>query len=403
MAAYLKTIVVFLVGFMLGVILALLLFMTQHFRQSELLPPNDFVEHFTVTSYHALFKKMGYLTMPVNFDELTYSNNATLYTYLESNTLKKNVLVLCVMFVKKVKNAYAASNTWMKRCNDKLFFGLKPDDYLNITVMKPKSSWHYLCNVIRYIYTNYTLKYHWVLFVPDDIYAIPENLRLYVYDKNFNDVFYFGHTALFWNQYFNLAQAGYVISNGTIHALYNKFPTEQTCLDSGKYWKNEDYYLGKYLSEIGVTPTDTRDSEGRGRFHIFTPEQLMTPDDTGMLTKYAKKSVYPSKQGANCCSPTSITFQGTEGDRIYLYNYLLYSVRPFVGRGRLGNKISNKRVVDNSWQKYVIEELGTDVNLTAIDTETYYKLWADKIDSPGVFNERLRSQLMGKKKDKQNE
>lgn len=245
MAAYLKTSFVFLVGFTIGVILALLLILVQNFTQTELLPRNEFVEHFT--SYRSLIKKMGYFTISVNFDELTYSNNATLRKYLESNLLKKKIIVLCVMLVKKVENAYAATNTWMKSCNDRLFFGLKKDDYLNITVMRPKSSWHYLCNVIRYIHTNYTKQYHWILFVPDDIYAIPENLRIFVSGKNFNDPFYFGHTALFWSQYFNLAEAGYVISNGTMNALYSKFPTDQKCVDGGKYWKNEDYYLGKIL------------------------------------------------------------------------------------------------------------------------------------------------------------
>lgn len=45
-----------------------------------------------------------------------------------------------------------------------------------------------------------------------------------------------------------------------------------------------------------MVPADTRDAEGRGRFHIFTPEQLMVPDDTEILKKYMKKSVYPVKQ-----------------------------------------------------------------------------------------------------------
>ena len=60
-------------------------------------------------------------------------------------------------------------------------------------------------------------------------------------------------------------------------------------------------------------------------------------------------------QGKNCCSPTTITFQGTEGDRIYLYNYLLYSVRPFVGPGQLGNKLSNKHIADDVSQNFILK------------------------------------------------
>ena len=99
MAAYLKLSFVFLVGFSIGVILALLLFVAQNFPQSELLSGNEFVEHFTLTSYHSLFKKMRYLTFSANFDELTYSNNATLHAYLASSVLEKKIFVLCVMSV----------------------------------------------------------------------------------------------------------------------------------------------------------------------------------------------------------------------------------------------------------------------------------------------------------------
>jgi hypothetical protein len=85
---------------------------------------------------------------------------------------------------------------------------------------------------------------HWVLFVSDDIFAIPENLRYYVASLDYNEPHYLGSDITFWGKTYNVGEAGYVLSKGVIYALQMKFNSSESCLKSGKYWRNEDFYLG---------------------------------------------------------------------------------------------------------------------------------------------------------------
>ncbi|XP_046678239.1 glycoprotein-N-acetylgalactosamine 3-beta-galactosyltransferase 1-like [Homalodisca vitripennis] len=401
MAIYPSKISVFFLGFAIGVIAAFIL--TVSMSKFETHKPSLLIENAVNIkedkSYDQWLTKTGYRKFPINFDHYSYSRNKSLNQLRENQLLKAKVNVLCVMFITNVNNAYAAMETWMKQCNSFKFYGTKPEKYLEITVMRPKNSWHYLCEVLRHLDNN-SNDYMWVLFVPDDVFAIPENLRHYVFGLNYNDPYYFGHSAFFWNEYYNIAQAGYVLSKGSIKTLITRFSTSESCIASGKYWKNEDYYLGKYLAELGVLPTDTRDKLGRGRFHLYTISQLVVPGDIEFLSKYWKSSIYPVKQGNDCCHPLSITFRGTSKATVYFHHYLLYNVHLHIEAGRLGNvKSDTFTPSDEIWQQFVLDELGPNVNLSSITPKKFYNLWVDKLDSPSIFNKKLRALFGGDSDD----
>uniref|UniRef100_A0A1B6KVR8 Sulfotransferase domain-containing protein n=1 Tax=Graphocephala atropunctata TaxID=36148 RepID=A0A1B6KVR8_9HEMI len=204
----------------------------------------------------------------------------------------------------------------------------------------------------------------------------------------------------FWNEYYNIAQAGYVLSKGSIKTLIERFPSSESCLISGKYWKNDDFYLGKYLAELGVMPTDTRDRLGRGRFHLYTISQLAVPGNSELLSKYWRSSIFPVRQGLDCCHPLSITFRGSGKTPIYFYHYLLYNVHIHREAGRLGNvKSDTFTPTDEIWQQFVLDELGPNVNLSSITPKKFYNLWVDKLDSPSIFNKKLRALFGGDSDD----
>lgn len=252
MAIYPSKLSIFALGFAIGVIIAFIVTVSKR-RPGSLSAVqlagliNEYHIDSETLAYNQWLKGSGYTTTQVDFDFFSYSGNKSVKQYLESQMLNVKVNVMCVMFVKNINNAYAAANTWMKHCNSYKFYGLKPEKYLEVKVLRPKSSWHYLCEIIRQLDSS-AENYMWVLFVPDDIYAIPENLRHYVFNKNPREHFYFGQKAVFWNEHYNLGQAGYVLSRGSIKALAQRFNTSQSCQSSGKYWKNEDYYLGKSIN-----------------------------------------------------------------------------------------------------------------------------------------------------------
>jgi hypothetical protein len=86
----------------------------------------------------------------------------------------------------------------------------------------------------------------WVLFAAEELFVIPENLRLLVATLNADIPYYFGHAMTLWGKDYNVAQAGYVLSRGAIKLLTQRFNSTEACETSGKHWKNEDYYLGMF-------------------------------------------------------------------------------------------------------------------------------------------------------------
>ena len=52
----------------------------------------------------------------------------------------------------------------------------------------------------------------------------------------------------------------------TLEKLLSHLSTNKSCDEAGKYWKNGDWYLGKYLSKLKINPEDTRDHAGNLQF-----------------------------------------------------------------------------------------------------------------------------------------
>ena len=169
---------------------------------------------------------------------------------IESEWLKNKVHIICVVFIEKENIFEAIKNTWGKRCNKLYFFGKKkmnktlPDSVIYFDV-KMDSSWHQLCNVFNYVWNNEQKPLEWVIFVHDDTIVITENLRFLLAPLSFEDDYYLGHPITMWKQKYNVAQAGYVLSRKTLQKLVTKFNSSETCITGGKYWKMEDFYLGK--------------------------------------------------------------------------------------------------------------------------------------------------------------
>ena len=111
-------------------------------------------------------------------------------------------------------------------------------------------------------------KIQWVLIASEDTFALPENLRYYVAPMDSQVDYYLGHAMKFWNVVYNWADAGYVISKGTLKKLMKKFPDDQACEKGGQYWKNSDWYIGKHLTTMKIHPEDTRDHIGE-----FCPQE----------------------------------------------------------------------------------------------------------------------------------
>lgn len=312
-------------SFVLGVILAVWLVPDQRLQKAV----NK------IDGYEAWFRKSNLKRKLLPMDLIRYGDMEQ--HYLESELLYDKVKVLCVILVRKRKNAAAANQTWSKQCNEKTFIYLQAENVqkvkLPIRPTRLESSWLLLCNAMRGMNTSL---FHWALFVNDDTFAIPENLRRMVADVDYNKGHYLGHATTFWGSNYNAAQAGYALSKASIKSIQSRFNSIESCVAGGRFWKQEDYYLGKHLETLKVTPTDTRDYLGRTTFHGHSLIQLLTPGSLSALsiTNYYSRSIFPTDK---CCSPFTVTFQTVEADKMYTNYYMLYQLQVFYGEGHFGN------------------------------------------------------------------
>lgn len=108
----------------------------------------------------------------------------------------------------------------------------------------------------------------------------------------------------------------------------SRYSTSEACSAGGKYWRNSDWYLGKNLKSLGISPRDTRDHMGRGRFNGYSFRRLLFPGAVSFFERYWRDSLYLSEDGPKCCSNFAVTFHGILSDsKMYQLGYLFYHLR----------------------------------------------------------------------------
>lgn len=232
--------IVFVIGFFMGIAISVILLIygeDKIYRNQavklQYRPTGDSI-------YHTWFASTRLVRQKLSFDTLRYS---TKLFKTESQYLYEYVTVLCVILTRNTKNAEAAKNTWARSCNNvinvNLTSGYKRKS-IPIKKNKDNSSWVLLCTSLLNIDNNYK----WILIVHDDTFAIVENLRPILAGLNESDGYYLGHAVRFLTVTYNMGQAGYVLSKGSLSAIKNKFNTSEACRSEITYWNQEDMYLG---------------------------------------------------------------------------------------------------------------------------------------------------------------
>ncbi|EFA10332.1 glycoprotein-N-acetylgalactosamine 3-beta-galactosyltransferase 1 [Tribolium castaneum] len=356
----------FLTGIFIGVFSAVIVRISQIPNSG---PPEPRV--FDTSKYQKWFERTKLGRRPVPFDVLRYGNNSF---HLESQYLRERIAILCVILVKTPRNADAVRATWGRSCNQLQFLNLTTERKKMPSIVKNRqeSSWVSLCELLKTV----PGQFGWVLVVYDYTFVLVENLRLFLGGLEPLDKHYLGHAVQFWSTVYNMGQAGYVLSQGAVRSFKQKFNDKSSCTKVLTYRNQEDYYLGKSLLSLNITPVDTRDSNGLSTFHPYNLHHVFFPEEKHKL------SVFPHR----CCSPHTVAFQSIEGDKMYTYYYLLYTLQVF-HYGELGNRAPPKTTEDDQIWKTFLKERDISEH---ISPEQYYKIWENIVDDPTSFARHMK-------------
>ncbi|XP_012269315.2 glycoprotein-N-acetylgalactosamine 3-beta-galactosyltransferase 1-like [Athalia rosae] len=425
MLILIKTKAVFLFGFIIGGVLALLLMLAEDLITDEAacsakaikLPSdtknenyegyitlekqekNDLSKVIQKSTYQKWLQLQNVKLSRVNMDELVYGKKLSAVTtkslLLEADWLKSRIHITCAIFVNKIKLARSIRDTWAPHCNNIYYFAADRQDQdipvINFDI-KLTSSWQLLCESIRHIWkkslnnskltgTDTNNRIEWVIFVKDDTMVIPENLRYLVASMDFENSYYLGHPVTLWGQAYNVAQAGYVLSKRALAKIATNFNTRDKCATGGKYWKQEDYYLGKHLGSMGITPSDTRDKNLSGTFHGYSLQILLW--GVAKSGRYWTHALYPI--GPSCCSSKSITFSAGEADKMYNLYYLIYRLNIYLVDRTFGHYSAPTEIPDPEMWKVILKEEFNITNLSDISSQRYYDIWRDRYSEPEKF------------------
>ena len=124
--------------------------------------------------------------------------------------------------------------------------------------------------------------------------------------------------------------AGYVLSRGALDKFVNQALTDSAgtvCRPDAD--GAEDVEIGKCLANVNVTAGDSRDEKGRARFFALVPDQIVVPGTKDPDFWYWKNQFYPSEDGENCCSDTTVAFHYISPQQMYVMDFFIYRLRVF--------------------------------------------------------------------------
>ncbi|XP_026327583.1 glycoprotein-N-acetylgalactosamine 3-beta-galactosyltransferase 1-like [Hyposmocoma kahamanoa] len=248
----------------------------------------------------------------------------------------------------------AIKDTWGRKCTKLVFLSTEHDESIPTVKLPVREGRDYLWGkmkaAIHYIYKNHRQDADWFLRTDDDTYVIMENLRYLLSNYDHRKPLYLGcrfrsHTP----QGYMSGGAGMVLSRDALDRVVKRGLRATNLCDEGDEGDDDDAKIGICLHRVGVKAVDTRDSEQRGRFWPFSPQDHVVPY-TDPDFWYWRYTYYPSQYGVDCCSDYSISFHYQSPADMYTMEFLIYKLRPFgiqYSSGRLPKILKNSKNLTN--------------------------------------------------------
>lgn len=265
-----------------------------------------------------------------------YKGNGSLIDTIKADQLNEKVRVLCWILTypdNHQTKAIHAKNTWGRRCTKFLIMSTARDDSLgtialNVTETR-ENLWGKTKRALQYIHKHHLQDADWFYKADDDTYSTIENMRYFLSRYSSRDPIFFGYKLkAIVRQGYMSGGAGYVMSKtALVRFVKDALPDTINCSpgDNGA----EDAEVGRCLENVHIYAGDTRDSLGRGRFFLQTPEFHLRYSDLDPTYWYWTSMYYESDEGLDCCSNTAISWHYITPPYMHLFDYFLYTFKTY--------------------------------------------------------------------------
>lgn len=294
----------------------------------------------------------------ISFD-LNSQNSKGQSIKLESEYLKNEIPILCLIWSKNKNLAKSVQLTWGKNCNKFYFVSTYSDKNLPILPYSSLEPSHMsFCKIlIKLKSTISKIKetFKWILLAQDSSFVILENARHFVAPLNYSRPFYLGRPVktAFDSPIHNKLDSSILLSIGALNYIYDKFFLNYASCNVKSFHltgennvshvlnvsRQMEWSLAQMLAVDSVAlPLDTSDVSGSK----FLPMSLVKHLIEGNISPYNpiwRQDVTRTPSGPSCCSNELISFNDLTPTKMYLTNYFLYHLSVFKDSPcGLGNK-----------------------------------------------------------------
>ncbi|XP_034758629.2 C1GALT1-specific chaperone 1-like [Acipenser ruthenus] len=236
--------------------------------------------------------------------------------------LSQNIRVYCAILVQPRELSYwaAVKETWSKHCDKAEFYSSENVKVFHSVNLDTKDKWLMLRNALKHAYAN-GKGYSWYFVALPSTFAIIENLKFFLLNKDPGQPFYIGHTVKSGELEYVELEGGLVLSVEALRRLVGVFSDNVKCPEQGSaLWKlTEEKELAVCLKYTGVFAENAEDSEGK---EIFNTKSVNTLIKEALAEK-------PQEVVNGCCSDVAITFHGQSPNHMQVLMYGVYRLRPY--------------------------------------------------------------------------
>ncbi|XP_061105805.1 C1GALT1-specific chaperone 1-like isoform X1 [Conger conger] len=237
--------------------------------------------------------------------------------------LSQKLQVYCSIMVQpNIRQFWATANdTWAKHCDKTVFYTSEPGMSLEAVNLQEKDEWLRVRKALIHAFENGG-SIRWFFIARATTFAIIENLKRLLLDKDSSQPFYLGRAVKSGQLEYVQYNSGVVLSYEALRQLVQTFQDPLRCPERGHgLWKlSMEKELALCLKYAGVYAENGEDLQGTS---LFNSQSI-----SGLISQ-SRANQEPIEVVESCCSDLAITFTGMSPTQMQFTMFGVYRLRPY--------------------------------------------------------------------------